>query len=391
MKRKICIATASRAEYGIMRCLIQDIKKDPDLTLQLIVTGTHLSPKHGLTYKEICDDGLEADELIHVPLDRTDKPSLVKAMANYLSGMADALERLKPDILVVLGDRYELLPICSAAVVMNIPIAHISGGDITEGAIDDQIRHAVTKLAFLHFPGNEDSAKRIIQMGENPEHVFTVGEPGLDAFHHIEIASRADIAKELDLSKNKNWILLTYHPETTIDSSTNQQRIQNLINFFSSADNVQIVATGANADCGGNEINKYIHQMATEMPDKIKFIMNLGHKRYIQLLHHVFCIAGNSSSAIIEAPMLNIPVLNIGDRQKGRFMDNCIVSCDATTPELEKHYALIRSHEFRSTLDNTTSYYGDGHATERIIKHLKSATLNAKSKVFLDIESAHDD
>ncbi len=389
MNRKICIVTATRAEYGIMRWLIQAIRKDQNLELQIIVTGSHLSPEHGLTYDEIRADGLEADELIPMPLSQTSKSSLVKSMAACLSGMADALQRLSPDILVVLGDRYELLPICSAAVVMNIPIAHISGGDITEGAIDDQIRHAVTKLAYLHFPGNEDSARRIIQMGESPERVFTVGELGLDAFHHIEIPARTEIAKELDLRENSNWILLTYHPETTIDLEDNLQRIRNLISFFSTVDNVQIIATGANADHGGNEINEYIKQRAQDLPDKIKFFMSLGHHRYIQLLHHITCVAGNSSSGIIEAPVLCIPVLNIGDRQKGRYMSNCIVSCDATQQDLDINYTRIHTNEFQSALPNNAKYYGDGHAAERIIGHLKAADLNTSRKKFIDIESAH--
>lgn len=385
MKRKICIVTATRAEYGLLRWLMQDIKNDPELELQLIVTGAHLSAAHGFTYDEILKDGLEADELIEIPLEQTDKLSLVKAMAVCLSGMGSALERLCPDIMVVLGDRYELLPICSAAVVLNIPIAHISGGDITEGAIDEQIRHAVSKMAYLHFPGTEDSAKRIVQMGEDPARVFAVGEPGLDAFLRINPPLCSEVANELGLDEKADWILLTYHPETMSNPKTDQERVRNILNFLSEQENIQIVATGANADHGGQEINALLQDAAKEMPDKVRFFMSLGQRRYIGFLHHAACVVGNSSSGIIETPVLKVPVLNIGDRQKGRFMSRNIVCCEATIAGLENAYARIKEKDFLSGLQDTEAYYGDGHTTERIIQYLKDIDLGLLLKPFVEL------
>lgn len=384
MKRKVCIITATRAEYGPLRWLIEDVKNDPQLELQLVVTGAHLSTEHGYTYNEILKDGFVADELVEMPLGQTDKKSLVWAMGHCQIGMANALDRLNPDILVVLGDRYELLPICSAAVVMNIPIAHISGGDVTEGAIDEQVRHAISKMAFLHFPGTEDSAQRIIQMGESPERVFAVGEPGLDALYRAEASTRSEVAKTLGLDESSKWVLLTYHPETMGSIEDDLQRVRNTINLFLAKDEVQLVASGANADSGGSRINDYLQEMSRENPERISFRMNLGSRLYIQFLRHVSCVAGNSSSGIIEAPALQVPVLNIGDRQKGRFICRNIVNCKGGADDLNVAYQRICSDAFTSALDATEAYYGDGETSGRILKVLRQFPLESLTKVFYE-------
>jgi UDP-hydrolysing UDP-N-acetyl-D-glucosamine 2-epimerase len=380
MKRKICIVTATRAEYGLLHWLMEEIQEDHDLQLQLIVTGTHLSLEHGYTYNEILQDGFLADEKIDMPLEQTDGHALTRAMGCCLTGMADALERLKPDVMVVLGDRYELLPICSAGVVMRVPIAHISGGDVTEGAIDEQIRHAVTKMAFLHFPGTKDSASRIVQMGENPANIFTVGELGLDAFRRVEHGTRSEIARELGLNESHKWILLTYHPETTMSVEMDMERIRNITSFFSSVPGVQVVATGSNADCGGQQINQYLRSLAETCPEKFAFFMSLGTQRYIKLFRHVECMVGNSSSGIVEAPVLKIPVLNIGDRQRGRRTGVNVVQCGADREELSAAYRRIQMPEFISKLQDLEAYYGDGNSAARILKVLKEADFNLLTK-----------
>jgi len=365
-----------------MRWLIEDIKNDPDVEIQLVVTGAHLSAEHGYTYNEILKDGFVADEIVEMPLAQTDRKSLVKAMGQCQIGMADALDRLKPDILVVLGDRYELLPICSSAVVMNIPIAHISGGDVTEGAIDEQVRHAITKMAWLHFPGTVDSARRILQMGESADRVFSVGEPGLDALCRAEPCSKQEIAKDLELNVDAKWVLLTYHPETMGSIEEDLDRVKNVVEFFSTQGDVHLVATGANADAGGSQINDYLQRMSREYSERICFHMNLGVRRYMQFLRHASCVAGNSSSGIIEAPGLKVPVLNIGERQQGRYISKNIINCGGSVDELNEAYQRIESAEFLRELAETEAYYGDGQTSGRIVKILKEIPLETLKKTF---------
>lgn len=382
MKRKLCIVTSTRADYGPMRWLIEDIKNDPELELQLVVTGAHLSPEHGYTYDEIMEDGFVADEMVEMPLAQTDRKSLVKAMGQCQVGMADALDRLKPDILVVLGDRYELLPICSSAVVMNIPIAHISGGDVTEGAIDEQVRHAISKMAWVHFPGNIDSASRILRMGESPGRVFSVGEPGLDALRRAEPCSKLEIAEDLGLNVDTKWVLLTYHPETMGSIDVDLDRVKNVVEFFLTQGDVHLVATGANADAGGSQINDYLQRMSREHPERICFHMNLGSHRYMQFLRHASCVVGNSSSGIIEAPALKVPVLNIGERQQGRFICKNVINCEGSFDDLNEAYQHLESAEFLQELAATEAYYGDGQSSGRIVKVLKEIPLESLKKVF---------
>jgi UDP-hydrolysing UDP-N-acetyl-D-glucosamine 2-epimerase len=382
MKRKVCIVTATRAEYGPMRWLIEDVQNDPALELQLVVTGTHLSVEHGYTYDEILKDGFVADEMVEMSLAQTDQRSLVKAMGQCQIGLADAFDRLQPDILVVLGDRYELLPICSSAVVMKIPIAHISGGDVTEGAIDEQVRHAITKMAWLHFPGTVDSARRIVQMGESSDRVFSVGEPGLDALRRADSCSKLVMAEDLGLDVNSKWVLFTYHPETMSSIEDDLDRVKAVVEFFLTQDDVHLVATGANADCGGSLINEYLQGMSRESPERICFQMNLGSRRYIQFLRHTSCVVGNSSSGIIEAPALKVPVLNIGERQRGRFLCKNIISCRGTLDELNTAYQRIVSADFSQELAATEAYYGDGETSGRIVRILKESPLESVKKVF---------
>lgn len=372
---KICFVTAARSEYGVLRWLMQEVKDDPEFTLQIIVTGSHLSPEFGNTYKEVEKDGFTIDEKVDMHLASSSKSGIVKSMGFCAIGMADAFEKLNPDLLVVLGDRYELLPICSSALVMNIPIAHISGGDITEGAIDDQVRNAVTKMAVLHFPGTKDSADRIIQMGEKRENVYIVGEPGLDNFNRLTLLSKEELARKFNLDLNKKWVLMTYHPETMISVERNIAVAENIIDSLKEISGVQVIITKANADYGGIQINEYFNRIAINDPEKFKFFDSLGQLGYISLMKYSDCLIGNTSSGIIEAPMLNVPVINIGDRQKGRYLSKNIISANGDVEDIRESLIKVCSPDFKRSAE-TKNYYGDGNTSKRIYQILKERLLN---------------
>jgi UDP-hydrolysing UDP-N-acetyl-D-glucosamine 2-epimerase len=373
---KICVITANRAEYGLLRWLLKEIQADAELQLQLVVTGSHLSNEFGYTYDEIVSDGFTADALVPLELGATGGTGLVNAMAQCLQGVGAAFERLQPDVVIALGDRYELLPICSAALVSKIPIVHISGGDITLGAIDDQIRNAISHMASLHFPGSNEAAKRLIEIGIASDNIHQVGELGLDAVANIEPVSRAQISIELNLVRETRWVLLTYHPETKSNLESDIRRLSNIVDFFLQQAGTTLIITGANADPGGSEINDYLRSRSGQHPNAIKFFMSLGQTRYIQLLPHVECVVGNSSSAVFEVPMFKIPVINIGDRQRGRIMAECILESDGSLASIQRCYASISQPDFRQRLAEEKSPYGDGQAARRIRESIKGLDLD---------------
>ena len=357
--KKVCVITATRAEYGLLRWLIKEIDNDSGLELQLIATGTHLSKEYGLTYKEIEKDGFEIDEKVDISVSPT-LDGIVKSMGYCSIGFSDAFLRLSPDIIVVLGDRYELLPICGAALVMRIPIAHISGGDITLGAIDDQIRNAATMMASIHFPGTEESADRIKRMTTDNDNVFCVGEPGLDSFKRLRLWDRKKLADNLGLDISKKWVLMTYHPETKISLDENMEAVRNIILSLENEDGIEIIVTGANADYGGNTINAYLKEIAIKNK-KFRFVISLGQIRYLSLMKDVEFVIGNSSSGIYEAPYLAKPVVNVGDRQKGRFMSPNIINSSKGLEQIKN--SIKKVYELEIKPDN---YFGDGDASRKI-------------------------
>ena len=390
---KICVVTAARSEYGLLRWLMQDIKDDPDLTLQVLVTGSHLSPDFGLTVNEITGQGFVVDAAVDMLLASSSAAATAKGMGLAGVSVADALERLAPDLLFVLGDRYELLPVCSAALVMGIPIAHASGGDVTEGAIDDQIRHAVTKMAALHFPGSEDSARRIAQMGEEAWRIHMVGEAGLDNLRRLPVLPRDAQAADLGLDPDKDWAVFTWHPETKCSVQENVMALWDILNILVEHDNLQILATYANADYGGQEINEQLELAAMAHEGRIIVHKNLGQLRYINLLREARLMAGNSSSGMLETPALNLPTLNIGDRQKGRLPAPNIVSCARDATSVARALKKLLSPKFSEALAKAVAHnpYGDGFFAEKTLAALKDA-LACKSreellrKKFIDVK-----
>ena len=364
MKTKACIITASRSEYGLLRWVMETIKSDSCFELQIIATGAHLSPEYGLTYREIEKDGFKIDAKVEMLISADTATGVAKSMGLCAIGMSDALVRLAPDFIVVLGDRYELLPVCSTALVMRIPIVHISGGDVTEGAIDNEIRNAVSQMASLHFPGTEESAKRLEKMGIARDRIVVVGEPGLDALRKMPVLSRSDISEQLGLNISDKWILLTYHPETRKKPEENLAVLKVLVQELLEGTSAQIVATYAKADEGGRMINAYLEEISNKAGTRFKVIKSLGQQMYLSLMKESAMIAGNSSSGIVEASLLGVPVLNIGDRQKGRHLCSNIVSCSYTKQEINKAISSLAKNGFPQ--HEPDYYHGDGHAGERI-------------------------
>lgn len=376
--KKICVITSARSEYGLLRWLMEEIKNDPSLKLQLVVTGSHLSNEFGNTYKEIEKDGFVIDEKIEFLILSDTMKSIAKSMGICAIGIADTFARLNPDIIVVLGDRYELLPICSSALVMNIPIAHISGGDITEGAIDDQVRNAITQMATLHFPGTKESAKRIIQMGVSLKDVFEVGEPGIDNFFRLPKLKRKEIARRIGLEEKLKWVLLTYHPETKISLKKNLEIVENIITILLGLKNIQVIMTKANADFGGIQINEYLVEVSNKQNNFI-LVDNLGQTNYVNLLRYAWFMIGNSSSGIIEAPVIPLPVINIGKRQEGRFFCKNVLCADGTVINITKAINKFLSLSYIKELKKVTSPYGDGKTSKRIMDILKLQLANVKN------------
>ncbi len=350
--------------------MIDGIDKDADLQLQLVVTGGHLSPEQGLTYQAIEEDGYHIDEKVEMLLSSETSVGISKSMGVCAMGMSDTFNRLKPDMIVVLGDRYELLPIVSTALMMRIPVAHISGGDVTEGAIDDEIRNAVTMMATLHFPGVIDSAHRIERMRNSTENIYAVGEPGLDSFYRIKLMEKGELADNLGIDNNKKWVLVTFHSETTLSIAQNLEMIENFCRVMDAFDDVQFVITKANADLGGNRINQIWKQYVEEHPSKAVLVSSLGQLRYLSFMKYCDAVVGNSSSGIVEAPFIGTPVLNVGNRQKGRYICRNVICSSASFEEM-----MANMRKVMQSPRCVDTYWGDGHTSEKILNHIKQYLL----------------
>lgn len=366
--KKICFVTAARSEYGVLKWLMKDVATSKEFTFQLIVTGAHLSYAQGHTIDQIIEDGFDITRTIDVELDTSSTANIAGVMGKMAQSFAKAFEELKPDYLVVLGDRYELLPICSAAYIMRIAIVHLSGGDVTEGAIDDGIRNAITMLADYHFPGTEDSANNIIRMRNSSQNVWAVGEPGLDSFYREDLLSRKALASCLGLDVNMKWVLMTYHPETLESVEYNLNSVAACIDALKNHREYQVIMTYANADFGGEKINEYLVAEGAKY-NCLKVIPSLGNFLYLSVMKQVEFVIGNSSSGIIETPFLNIPTINIGNRQKGRYQCGNIIQCIAEKMNIEEAIKTIGKRESMERHD--LFYWGDGHTSERILEIFK--------------------
>jgi GDP/UDP-N,N'-diacetylbacillosamine 2-epimerase (hydrolysing) len=371
-RRKIAVVTGTRADYGLLFWVLQKIHEDPELILQLVVTGMHLSPEFGLTVKEIEADGLPISERVEMLLSSDTEVGVSTSIGLGVMGFAKAFSRLQPDILVLLGDRFEVLAAATAAVVARIPIAHIHGGESSEGAIDEAFRHAVTKMSHIHFPAVDLYARRIRQMGEDPEKIFTFGAPGLDHIYLTHLPERKELQKELGINLTKRIAVITYHP-VTMEFSTARQHMTNLLAGIRGRD-LTLVFTYANADTGGRVINQMIEEFVKNEPQAYAF-PSLGQRVYLGLLRIARVMIGNSSSGIIEAPSFKLPVVNIGDRQRGRVRAANVIDCGAEQPEISKALDQALSGEFRESLRGLVNPYGEGQASSRIVSTLKQISL----------------
>ncbi len=384
--RKIAIATGSRAEYGLLYWLMTEINADPELELQVIVTGSHLSPEFGLSYKQIEADGFIIDEKLEILLSSDTAIGMAKSLGLAIISLADAFQRLKPDILVILGDRYEIMAAAQAAMLLRIPIAHISGGESTEGAMDEAIRHAITKMSHLHFVAAENYRRRVIQLGEEPGRVFNYGDPGLDNINKLPLLSRIELEKALDFKLGTLNFLLAYHP-VTLNEMAGAAGLTEILAALDHYPEAHIIMTGSNADVGGRNISHQLQDYAQKRKDKAFFAPSLGQLRFLSALQHCQLIIGNSSSGIVEAPALKTATVNIGDRQQGRLKAASIIDCRENRQDITAAIERALFAEFQKQLPGVQSLYGDCNASKRIKEELKHVNMEGiLRKKFYDVE-----
>lgn len=385
VRRKICVVTGTRAEYGLLYWLMKEIKDDPDLTLQLVATGMHLSPEFGLTYKKIEEDGFTINAKVEMLLSSDTPVGIAKSIGLGLIGFADALSRLKPDIMVVLGDRYEIFAAAQAAMTAKIPIAHIHGGEITVGALDEAMRHAITKMSHFHFTAAEAYRQRVIQLGELPDRVLNYGAPGLDNLKKANLLEKDDFEKAIDLKIGVLSFLVTYHP-VTLSAEGPEKPFEELLGALDHFPEAKIIFTKANADAFGRIINQKIDDYAEGHPLRVKVFTSMGSHLYLSAIKNVDIVVGNSSSGLIEVPLLKKPTVNIGERQRGRLRADSVIDCD------EEERAIVLAIEqglspgFKSILQNVVSPYEQENTSYKIKEYLKNVSLkNILMKQFYDV------
>jgi GDP/UDP-N,N'-diacetylbacillosamine 2-epimerase (hydrolysing) len=374
MSRKICIVTGTRAEYGLLRFLIQEVRSESSLELQVIATGMHLSPEFGLTYTEIEEDGLTIDAKVEMLLSADTATAVTKSMGLGLIGFADAYARLAPDLVVLLGDRFEIFAAASAAMIAGIPIAHIHGGETTEGAFDEAIRHSITKMSHLHFVAAEDYRKRVIQLGEQPERVFLVGGLGIDAIKRIKLMVREELEASMDFKFGPRNLLITYHP-VTLEGKSSALQMNELLIALDKQEDTNLIFTMPNADTGGRELAIMVDAFVATHPNA-RVYNSLGQLRYLSCMKFVDGVVGNSSSGLAEAPSMGIGTIDIGDRQKGRLRALSVIHCEPIHHQIEIALATLYSLDFQDSLTAVVNPYGTGGASRQIVNVLTTHPLH---------------
>lgn len=385
--KKVCIITGTRAEFGLLEPVIEQLRLEKDICTQIIATGMHLSPEFGLTYKEILEAGYLIDAKVEMLLSSDSSVGISKSIGLGIIGFADAFENLKPDFVILLGDRYESLAAAIAAMSAKIPIAHLHGGELTEGLIDEAIRHSITKMSFLHFTSTEEYRKRVIQLGESPDRVFCVGALGVENIHTIELLKKEELERSLGIENIENSIVVTYHP-VTLECSSAKHQFQNLLDALLQYTQYQIIFTKANSDSDGRIINQMIEEYTRLYKNAFAFV-SLGKVRYLSTLKYCKFIIGNSSSGIIEAPSFAIPTINIGDRQKGRIMGESIINCETSIESITEACNKALNKKFRDQLINLINPYEGIETSKSIVRILKSFVLSSNidiKKKFYDIQ-----
>jgi GDP/UDP-N,N'-diacetylbacillosamine 2-epimerase (hydrolysing) len=381
VKRKICVVTGTRAEYGLMSLLMKSINDNDGLELVVIVTGSHLSPEFGLTYKEIENDGFKINKKIEMVLSADTPSAIAKSTGLGMIGFADALAEIEPDAIIVLGDRYEILAAAFSAVIAKIPIAHIHGGETTEGAYDEFIRHSITKMSWWHFAANEEYKKRIIQLGESPDRVFNVGGLGVDIIKHSKLLSKEQLAQNTGINFLSKNLLVTYHP-ATLENQSSKENMQILLEALAEMKNINLIFTMPNADSDGRAVFTLIENFVSNYPERAIVFKSMGHLNYLSTLQYVDGVIGNSSSGIIEAPSFKIGTLNIGSRQKGRLKAKSVIDCDFTVSAIKSGINYLYSSKFQKIVSSAKNPYGEGSASEKIMNILMSKPFPTDIKKF---------
>ncbi len=371
--RKICVITGTRAEYGLLYWLMKEISADKDLCLQIIATGMHLSPEFGDTYQQIERDGFIIDKKVHMLLSSDSKVGIGKSMGLGMIGFSDAFNDLSPDLIVLLGDRFEIFSASSAAMVAKIPVAHIHGGESTEGAFDESIRHSITKMSHLHFTATEEYKNRVIQLGEQPERVFNVGGLGVDNINKLNLLSRVDFEKTINFSLGEKNILVTFHP-VTLENSTAKIQFMELLDSIDELKDTKIIFTKANSDTDGRAINSMIDNYVVNHDHAIAFT-SMGQVNYLSALQFVDAVVGNSSSGLLEAPSFKIGTIDIGDRQKGRIKAESVISCIPVKERISSALKKLYLEDFQNIINNVENPYKKNGSSKSIIQVIKSYPL----------------
>ena len=388
MKKNICIITGTRAEYGLLCPLIKKINEDDQFNLQLLVTGMHLSPEFGLTYKQIKEAGYKIDEKVEILLSSDTSIGISKSMGLAIISFSEVFDRLKPDMVVVLGDRYEIFSAVSVANISRIPVCHLHGGETTEGAFDENLRHSITKMSYLHFTSTEEYRKRVIQLGESPDRVFNVGAIGIENIKKMNLLSKEELERSINFKLDKKYAIVTFHP-VTLENNTAKSQFKELLLALDKIKDLKVIFTKANSDTDGRIINNMIDEFV--LTDKERFISftSMGSLRYLSAIKYSDIVIGNSSSGIVEVPSFNKPTINIGDRQKGRIQAKSIINCKPVKNDIEKAIERALSDEFLENIKDVKNPYGDGNVSDKVIEKIKYFLENDKinlKKKFYDLE-----
>lgn len=367
---KICVVTSTRADYGLLCPLIRKMTADKEINLKVVVTGTHLSKKFGYTITEIENDGILIDDKIDILSDYDSENSVSGAMGSTMTQFGLYFERTKPELLILLGDRYEIFSIAGAATVFKIPIVHLHGGEVTEGAYDEYFRHSITKMSLLHFTSCEEYRKRVIQLGESPNRVFNVGAIGVENILELPLLSKEQLQESINFTLDIPFALVTFHP-ITLGDKVPEDQIKELISALDEFTEMKFIITMANADHGGEKINEILKDYVSRNSERAKLYPNLGYLRYLSAMKYTRCVVGNSSSGILEAPTFKIPTVNIGSRQKGRVRAESVIDCACNKEQIVNAIHKAVSEEFYSSLDEMKNPFGDGDVSNKIIMEIK--------------------
>lgn len=388
-RKKICVVTGTRAEYGLLRPLMERLRQDSELQLQIAVTGMHLSSEFGCTYREIEKDGFVIDEKVEILLSSDTKTAVAKSMGLGMIGFADTFSRLSPDMIVLLGDRYEIFSAASAAMILNIPLAHIHGGESTVGLVDEAIRHCITKMSLLHFASTEGYRQRIIQLGEEPERVFCVGALGIENIKSLSLLSKPELEGEIGLEVSKNTAVVTFHP-LTLGSESSESQFAELLEALDGFEEMNFIFTKANADAEGRIINSMMDDFVRKNPERSVAFTSMGQKRYLSALRYAGMVIGNSSSGIIEAPSFSIPTVNIGDRQGGRIRATTVIDCRIDTQEIREAIEKAKGETFQKMLTKAINPYEKEGTSLQIVEKIKEFLSGEEielKKSFYDIKT----